>query len=67
MSTLLTSVEEDSSSNDAGVHDDVAELLVDCHEFVEAALCNRSGEPIRLDGRLLLERLSLYVDWQTVH
>jgi len=67
MSTLLTSVEEDGSSNDAGVHDDVVELLVDCYEFVEAELCNRSGEPIRLDGRLLLERLSPYVDWQTVH
>ena len=67
MSTLLTSVEEESPSDDPSVQDDLAELLVDCHEFVEAALCQRPGESIQLDGRLLLERLSLYVDWQTVH
>ena len=67
MSTLLTSVDQDGSSTDANDHDDLAELLVDCHEFVEAAICQRPGESPPLDGRLLLERLSLYVDWQTLH
>ena len=67
MSTSLTPVEDGGFLDDAGVSDDLAELLVDCHEFVAAALCKRPRDSNRLDGRLLLERLSLYVEWQTVH
>ena len=67
MPTLLTSIEADDCSDDVSAQDDVAALLVDCHAFVEAALFRRPGESQGGDAHLLLERLSLYVDWQTLH
>ena len=67
MSTLFVSGETESAQEAASFEDDLAELLVDCHAFVEATLTSRPGSSVSRDGRLLLERLSRFVELQTVH
>jgi hypothetical protein len=60
-------IERESLQKPASPEDDIAALLVDCHDFVEQVLSRRQSKAVQTAANQLLARLESYVKWETLH